>query len=154
MWSTGWDEFRRAADDAALGIICAPLWAGNILALGRYSPGADFFWLTFLQLAGMSMSVRIEVPKDRIAEFCRRWQVKELAIFGSALGDDFRPDSDVDVLVVFQDNAKWDLFDHMKAEEDLKQIFGRDVDLVEKKAIRNPFRRHHILSNYEVIYAA
>ena len=100
------------------------------------------------------MSLRIEIPKDRIAEFCRRWQVKELAIFGSALGDDFRPDSDVDVLVVFQDDAKWNLFDHMKAEEELKQIFGREVDLVEKKAIRNPFRRHHILSNYEVIYAA
>ncbi len=100
------------------------------------------------------MSVRIEIPKDRITEFCRRWRVKELAIFGSALGDDFRPDSDVDVLVVFQDDAKWNLFDHLKAEEELKQIFGREVDLVEKKAIRNPFRRQHILSNNEVIYAA
>jgi len=100
------------------------------------------------------MSLRIEIPKDRITEFCRRWQVKELAIFGSAVGDDFRPDSDVDVLVVFQDDMRRDLFDHMKAEEELKQIFGRDVDLVEKKAIKNPFRRHHILSNHEVIYAA
>jgi len=100
------------------------------------------------------MSLRIEISKDRITEFCRRWQVKELSIFGSALGDDFRPDSDVDVLVVFQDDAKWDLFDHMNAEEELKQIFGREVDLVEKKAIRNPFRRYYILSNYEVIYAA
>ena len=96
----------------------------------------------------------IDIPKDKIADFCRRWQVKELAIFGSALGDDFLPDSDVDVLVVFRDDAKWDLFDHMKAEEELKQIFGRDVDLVEKRAIRNPFRRHHILRNCEVIYAA
>jgi predicted nucleotidyltransferase len=69
------------------------------------------------------------------------------------LGDDFLPESDVDVLVVFQDDAKWNLFDHMKAEEELKQIFGREVDLVEKKAIRNPFRRHHILNNHEVIYA-
>ncbi len=100
------------------------------------------------------MSVRIEIPKDKVAEFCRRWRVKELAIFGSALGDDFRPDSDVDMLVVFQEDAKWNLFDHMKAEEEMKQIFGREVDLVEKKAIRNPFRRHHILSNNEVIYAA
>ena len=99
------------------------------------------------------MSARIEIPRDKIAEFCRRWQVKELAIFGSALGDDFRPDSDVDVLVVFQDDAKWSLFDHMEAEGELKQIFGREVDLVEKKAIRNPFRRHHILNNHEVIYA-
>ncbi len=100
------------------------------------------------------MSLRIGIPEERISEFCRRWRIKELAIFGSALGDDFRPDSDVDVLVVFQDDAKLDLFDHITAEEELKQIFGREVDLVEKKAIRNPFRRHHILSHYEVIYAA
>ena len=100
------------------------------------------------------MSVRVDIPTEKIAEFCRRWQVKELAIFGSALGEDFRPDSDVDVLVLFQEDAKWSLFDHMKAEEELKHIFGREVDLVEKKAIRNPFRRHHILSNCEVIYAA
>ena len=100
------------------------------------------------------MSVRVDIPTEKIAEFCRRWQVKELAIFGSALGEDFRPDSDVDVLVLFQEDAKWSLFDHMKAEEELKHIFGREVDLVEKRAIRNPFRRHHILSNCEVIYAA
>ncbi len=100
------------------------------------------------------MSLQIDIPKDKIAEFCRRWRVKEMAIFGSALGDDFRPDSDVDVLVVFQEDAAWSLFDHMKAEEELKHILGREVDLVEKKAIRNPFRRYHILSHHEVIYAA
>ena len=99
------------------------------------------------------MSVQVDIPKAKIADFCRRWRVKELAIFGSALGDDFRRDSDVDALVVFQDDAKWDLFDHMKAEAELKGIFGRQVDLVEKTAIRNPFRRRHILSNHEVIYA-
>ena len=104
--------------------------------------------------AGVSTSVRIPIPEDKIAAFCQRWQVKELAIFGSALGKDFRPDSDVDVLVIFQDDAKWDLFDHMAAEEELKHIFGREVDLVEKSAVRNPFRRRHIMSNHEVIYAS
>ncbi len=99
------------------------------------------------------MGVRVELPSEEIASFCHRWRVKELAIFGSALSDDFRPDSDVDVLVVFDDGAKWSLFDHIRAEEELKGIFGREVDLVERKAIRNPFRRHHILSNHEVIYA-
>ena len=99
------------------------------------------------------MSVKIDVPKEKLADFCRRWRVKELAIFGSAVGNDFRPDSDVDVLVVFQDDAKWNLFDHIKAEGELKHIFAREVDLVEKKTIRNPFRRHHILNNHEVIYA-
>jgi len=100
------------------------------------------------------VTVRIEVPQEQIASFCRRWQVKELAIFGSALGDDFGPDSDVDVLVAFQEGARWTLFDYVRAQQELEQIFGRRVDLVEKKAIRNPFRRRHILSNHEVIYAA
>jgi predicted nucleotidyltransferase len=100
------------------------------------------------------MPLAIAVDRARIEEFCRKWKVKELAIFGSALGDDFRPDSDVDVLVVYQDDAAWDLFDHMNAEEELERIFGRKVDLVEKKAITNPFRRYHILKNHEVIYAA
>jgi len=100
------------------------------------------------------MTIKIGIPRDRIIEFCRRWKVKELAIFGSALGDDFRPDSDVDVLVVFNDDAEWTLFDHMKAEEELGEILGRKVDLVEKSAIRNPFRRNHILKHNEVIYAA
>ena len=100
------------------------------------------------------MSVRIDIPKDKITEFCRKWKIRELAIFGSAVGDDFRPDSDVDVLVIFQDNTEWSLFDLMNAEEELKKIFGRKVDIVEKKAIRNPFRRQHILSHREVIYAA
>ncbi len=99
------------------------------------------------------MSVRINIPKEKVEEFCRKWKIKELAIFGSAIGEDFRPDSDVDVLVVFQDNAAWSFSDLMTAEEELKQIFGREVDLVEKRAIRNPFRRHHILSHREVIYA-
>jgi len=80
--------------------------------------------------------------------------VKELAIFGSALGEYFRPDSDVDVLVEFREEANWTLFDHMKAEEELREILGRRVDLVEKSAIRNPFRRHHIMKNHVVVYAA
>ena len=100
------------------------------------------------------MSIQVAVDPNRITEFCRKWRVKELSIFGSAVRDDFRPDSDVDVLVVFEDDAEWDLWDHMHAEEELKQLFGRKVDLVEKSAVTNPFRRHHILNNREVIYAA
>ena len=99
------------------------------------------------------MNAKIRISEDKIAEFCRKWHVKELAVFGSVLREDFRPDSDVDVLVVFRADARSDIFDHMKAEEDLERIFGRKVDLVEKKAVRNPFRRHHILKNHEVIYA-
>jgi len=99
-------------------------------------------------------TIKIDIPEDKIVEFCKRWQIKELAIFGSMLREDFRPDSDVDVLVVFEDHTPWGLFDLMHAEEELEQIFGRKVDLVEKKTIRNPFRRQHILKHHEVIYAS
>ncbi len=59
----------------------------------------------------------------------------------------------MDVLVVFRDDAEWDLWDHLHAEEELQEMFGRKVDLVEKSAVRNPFRRHHILNHREVVYA-
>jgi predicted nucleotidyltransferase len=98
-------------------------------------------------------NVRIDVPRDSIEVFCRKWRVRELSLFGSVLRDDFRPDSDVDVLVVFDDDAGWDLWDHLHAEEELAQLLGREVDLVTKSAVRNPFRRHHILNHRKVIYA-
>jgi len=100
------------------------------------------------------MPVRVGIDQAKIAEFCRKWRVTELSIFGSALREDFGPDSDVDVLVELEEDAPWDAFDWVDMIEDLKGIFGRDIDLVEKTAIRNPFRRHHILSHREVIYAA
>jgi predicted nucleotidyltransferase len=100
------------------------------------------------------MPLALQIDRERIAEFCHKWQIKEFAIFGSALGDDFRPDSDVDVLVELREDAPWDAFDWVTMIDELQAIFGRDVDLVEKTAIRNPFRRRHILSHHEVVYAA
>jgi len=97
--------------------------------------------------------VRIAVDREKIAEFCRKWGIAELSLFGSVLRDDFRPDSDVDVLIVYERDAQRDLWDHLHAEEELKAILGRKVDLVEKTAVRNPFRRHHILNNREIVYA-
>jgi len=97
---------------------------------------------------------RIAVPKEKIEEFCRRWKIVEFALFGSALREDFRPDSDVDVLVSSGKDADWDLFDWVNMIEELKGIFGREVDLVEKTSLRNPFRRHYILNSQKVIYAA
>lgn len=96
---------------------------------------------------------RIGVPEDRISTFCRKWRVRELSLFGSVLTDDFRPDSDVDVLVVCDEEAAWTLWDHLHAEEELQGLLQRKVDLVLKSAVKNPFRRHHILSNREIIYA-
>jgi uncharacterized protein len=96
---------------------------------------------------------KIAVPREKIEGFCSRWRVAELSLFGSALREDFRPDSDVDILVSFEEDAHWDLFDWVAMIEELKGIFGRKVDLVEKTSMRNPFRRHFILNNQKVIYA-
>ena len=90
--------------------------------------------------------------RERIAAFGRRWQVRELALFGSALRDDFRSDSDVDVLVTFAASAPWSLFDVARMERELSGIFGRAADVLEKAALRNPFRRQRILSEQQVIY--
>src|SRR5436190_24344612 len=100
---------------------------------------------------------RLGVDPERIAEFCRKWQIKELALFGSALGDDFRPDSDVDLLVTFQNPDRsfgpW-MGELQEMQIELEALFGRSVDLVQKRLIKNPFRRHHILTTRQVIYAA
>lgn len=92
-----------------------------------------------------------------MAEFCKRWKVTELAFFGSVLRDDFHPDSDIDLLVSFHPRARISLFDLVRMQNELKEIFGRDVDLVERSAIENSenyIRRKSILSNTKVIYAA
>ena len=96
----------------------------------------------------------INISDSRLAELCRKWKVTELSLFGSILRDDFGPDSDVDVLVVFQPDAPWSLWDLLDMREELKNLFGRPVDLVEKEALRNPFRRYEILRNHKVLYAA
>jgi predicted nucleotidyltransferase len=96
------------------------------------------------------------IPRKKINEFCHRWKVVEFSLFGSILREDFRPDSDVDVLVTFSPNAKVSLFDLVEMQDELKAIFKRDVDLVEKQAIidsKNYIRRRSILENTRVVYA-
>ena len=96
----------------------------------------------------------IDLPAEKLRSYCGKWRIRELSLFGSVLTDEFRPDSDIDVLVVFEDEAAWDLWDRLDAEEELRQLLGRKVDLVEKQSLKNPFRRHHILQNREVVYEA
>lgn len=96
----------------------------------------------------------VDLPKEKIVEFCQRWKITEFALFGSVLGDDFRPDSDIDVLVTFAADCGYSLLDLAQMQEELKAILAHEVDLVEKESLRNPFRRHAILNNMEVIYAA
>jgi len=90
----------------------------------------------------------------KLAEICHKWKVRELSIFGSALRDDFRGDSDVDVLVSFDPAADWSLLDLVVMREELSALVGRDVDLVEQEALKNPYRRAAILQSKRVLYAA
>ncbi len=99
-------------------------------------------------------NVRIDVPRGRIEAFCQRWKVKELSIFGSALRDDFGPDSDVDVLVELAPDHAVSLYEWVDMIDELKEIFGRDVDLVAKGGLKNPFRREEILRTAEVMHAS
>jgi uncharacterized protein len=99
-------------------------------------------------------NTKIRIPHKKIAEFCRQWGVVELSLFGSVLREDFRPDSDVDVLVTFSEDAQISLFDLVQMKLDLEKIFHRPVDVVEKEALENPFRKQEILKTARVIYAA
>ena len=100
------------------------------------------------------MGIQIGYSKSGVEAFCRKWQVAELSLFGSALSDQFRPDSDVDILVTFAPDAGWSLMDWADMVDELEEIFGRPVDLVEKQGLRNPFRRKAILDSAQVIHAA
>ena len=100
------------------------------------------------------MGLALTIDKEGIAGFCRRWRVREFSLFGSVLRDDFNPESDVDVLVRFADDAPWSLWDLVAMRSELVAMFGREVDLVELDAIRNPFRREAILESREILYAA
>jgi predicted nucleotidyltransferase len=99
----------------------------------------------------------IDLPMAEIEAFCQRWKITELSLFGSVLRDDFRPNSDVDVLVTFAEDARWGLFEIFDAQEELAQILGRKVDLVERQAVEespNYIRRKHILSTVQPVYVA
>lgn len=101
--------------------------------------------------------IRIDIPEERIAEFCEKWRIQEFALFGSVLSDDFKPNSDLDVLVTFHENTKPTLFDVVRMENELIELFGREVDLVSRRGLefsRNYLRRHAILSSAETVYAA
>jgi predicted nucleotidyltransferase len=101
--------------------------------------------------------VDTHLPAQPIAEFCQRWRISELALFGSVLRDDFRPDSDLDVLVTFAPDANWGLLDHIRMERELSSILDRDVDLLTRRSVEqshNWIRRQQILDTAEVIYGS
>jgi hypothetical protein len=104
-----------------------------------------------------SIHPNVDVTLEQIAAFCQKWQITQFELFGSVLRDDFRPDSDVDVLVTFAPGSGGTLYDLVHMEDELKALFGREVDLVERAAIErseNYIRRRNILSSTRPVYAA
>ena len=102
----------------------------------------------------MTARLSFETDDDAIESFCRKWKIEELALFGSVLRGDFRPDSDIDVLATFAADAKWSVFDHARMQGELSTLLGRQADVIESAGLSNPFRRHEILTTRKVIYAA
>jgi predicted nucleotidyltransferase len=97
----------------------------------------------------------INLPRGQIADFCQRWHIRELALFGSVLRDDFRPDSDLDILVTFTPEANWSLLDHLRMEQELATLLNRKIDLFSRRAVEqshNWMRRLEILNTAEVVY--
>jgi hypothetical protein len=100
----------------------------------------------------MLVQGRINIRDEALAEVCRRYYVRELALFGSVLRDDFRDDSDIDVLVEFDPDARIGFFELARLQRELAAHFGRNVDVVPKRGL-NPVIRKSVLEAAEVLYA-
>ncbi len=101
--------------------------------------------------------VNFNISEAALAKFCQRWQIVQLALFGSVLRDDFHSDSDIDVLVQFAPQTQWTLLDFVAMQDELSELFGRKVDLVMRNAVeKSPRaqRRKRILDSAQVIYVA
>lgn len=96
----------------------------------------------------------VPLPIAPMIDLCDRWQIVELALFGSVLRDDFRPDSDIDLLLTFAPGVVWSLFDWLDLQQEFATLLHRPVDLVNKAGLVNPYRRREILATAQVIYAA
>jgi predicted nucleotidyltransferase len=110
-----------------------------------------------VQISNIAIHARMGLDGDCLAEYCRRWKIKELLIFGSVLRANYTPNSDIDMLVSFFDDASWGLFEHLIMEEELSAMLGRKVDLVTRRAVErssNWIRRQAILAEVQPYYVA
>jgi predicted nucleotidyltransferase len=106
---------------------------------------------------GVDSQVQIELPMEAIEAFCQRWQIVEMALFGSVLRADFGPESDIDVLVTFAPEAKQTLNNLLAMYDELEALLGRNVDIIDRETIersRNHIRRRAILNSARIIYVA
>ena len=105
----------------------------------------------------MATVQRLPVNAEVLDQFCQRWKIAKLELFGSALREDFNDASDYDLLVTFKPDADWSLLDHVGIECELSDLLGRKVDLVSRRGIetsRNRNRRESILQSAVPIYVA
>lgn len=103
----------------------------------------------------MTQKAHIDFPRERIAEFCKKWRILEFSLFGSVLREDFRAESDIDVMVEFSPDSRHGLFDLVRMRDELKEILGRDVDIISRGGIensRNHARRNAILNSAKVMH--
>jgi len=103
--------------------------------------------------AHVTIAGGVRLPDAGIAEICRRYRVKELAVFGSAARGAMRADSDIDFLVEFLPEAEVSLLQHFAAERELSELLGRKVDLVSNRALRDALKKD-VLSQARLVYAA
>lgn len=109
--------------------------------------------LAFVEIPLMIQSQgHLSYDSQRLEDFCRRWQVRQLSLFGSALRNDFKPESDLDFLVGFRKGCEWDALDLFAMQDELEGWFGRKVDLVKDTWIQNPVRRNRILETRKVLF--
>ena len=105
----------------------------------------------------MVLPTQIVLPMEAIHAYCEKWGIREFALFGSILREDFHEDSDVDVLVTFAEDVRYGLFDLVRMENELVLIFEREVDLIDRQSVEaseNYIRRKEVLGTAEVIYGA
>jgi predicted nucleotidyltransferase len=103
------------------------------------------------------MPLQIAIPEEEIADFCRRWDLAELAVFGSVLRPDFNSSSDIDVMVRYSPSSPRSLFEMVRMQGELEQILGRKVDLLSRTGVersRNEIRKRAILDSAYILYAA
>jgi len=99
-------------------------------------------------------NLKLKLPLDSIAGFCRRWRIARLEIFGSVLRDDFRPDSDVDLIASYAPEAHWSLLDRVHMKHELEDMLGREVDLLNRRALqKGNGRAAAILAETQLLYA-
>jgi hypothetical protein len=101
-------------------------------------------------------ALRVSLPLQKIADFCQRWSIGRLEVFGSVLREDFRPDSDLDFVATYLPKARWSLLDRVRMKLELEAMLGREVDLLNRRALERPQANNRaalILAQAETIYA-